>query len=84
MKLEALPLLHAEPIPTQRRWRKSAIALALVVLAGGGWAVLHAVNPAQAAASAPKAPPVLELSQGDVATVVTNELRVSLPLSGYL
>jgi RND family efflux transporter MFP subunit len=84
MKLEALPLLHAEPIPTRRRWRKSAIALALAVLAAGGWAALHSAKPAQAAVSAPKAAPVLELSQGDVATVATSELRVNLPLSGSL
>jgi RND family efflux transporter MFP subunit len=84
MKLEALPLLHAEPIPTRRRWRKSAIALALAVLAAGGWAALHSAKPAQAAVSTPKAAPVLELSQGDVATVATSELRVNLPLSGSL
>jgi RND family efflux transporter MFP subunit len=84
MKLEALPLLHAEPIPTRRRWRKRAIALALVMLAAGGWAALHSFKPAQAAPSAPKAAPVLELSQGDVATVATSELRVNLPLSGSL
>jgi RND family efflux transporter MFP subunit len=84
MKLEALPLLHAEPIPTRRRWRKRALALALAVLAGGGWAVLHGAQPAQAQAAAVPKAPVLELSAGDVATVSSAELRVKLPLSGSL
>jgi RND family efflux transporter MFP subunit len=86
MKLEALPLLHTEPIPTRRRWRKGAAALVLVVLAGAGWTVLHkSAAPAQAAApaAAVKAP-VYELSPVDVATVAAGELHVDLPLSGAL
>lgn len=86
MKLEALPLLHAEPIPTRRRWRKSAAALVLVVLAGAGWTVLHKSRaaPAQPSAAATLKTPVYELSPGDVATVAAGELHVDLPLSGGL
>jgi RND family efflux transporter MFP subunit len=87
MKLEALPMLHADPIPTRRRWRKPAAALVLVVLAGGGWTVLHKspAAPTQPAASAATVKtPVYELSPGDVATIASGELHVDLPLSGAL
>lgn len=86
MKLEALPLLHAEPIPTRRRWRKGAVALVLVLLAGAGWTVLHKSRAATAPAAAVAAakPQVYELSPGDVATIGAGELHVDLPLSGGL
>lgn len=88
MKLEAPPLPHAAAqFPTRRRrWRKSAIVVALAVIASAAsWTVLHKskAEPTQAGAAALK-PTVYELSPGDVATVAAGELRVGLPLSGAL
>ncbi len=88
MKLEAPPLPQAAMHTSTRRLRarKSAIVIALaVVAAGSGWAVLHksTAAPTQAGAAAVK-PIVYELSPGDVATIASGELRVGLPLSGAL
>jgi RND family efflux transporter MFP subunit len=86
MKIEALPLAHALPVPTRRRWRKPAIGLLLVLLAAGGWAVVHSKSappPAGPAKGAPKIE-VYELAASDVATVQARELARLLPLSGSL
>ena len=85
MKIETLPLTPAIPLSTKRRWRKPAIALALAVLAAGGWYAFQG-KPA-APAPAPKAeakPTVFELSHSDVVTVEARELARRLPLSGSL
>ncbi|MFL6671741.1 MAG: efflux RND transporter periplasmic adaptor subunit [Massilia sp.] len=84
MKIEAIPL--TPPIATRRRWRKPAIGLAVVLLAGGGWAAWHARATPAPAAQAKAAPAVLvqELSQNDVAVVQARELALRLPLSGAL
>ena len=88
MKIETLPLSSATPLSTRRRWRKPAIALAVIVLAGGGWFALQGKNapPAAAAAAAKKAdkPTVFELARNDVVTVESRELALRLPLSGSL
>jgi membrane fusion protein, multidrug efflux system len=86
MKLEAPPLLLAAPIPTRRHWRKGAVALVLVVIAGAGWTVLQKsrASPAPPIAATAVKTPVYELSPGDVATVAAGELHVELPLSGAL
>ncbi|KQQ87520.1 efflux RND transporter periplasmic adaptor subunit [Massilia sp. Leaf139] len=86
MKIETLPLGTATPLPTRRRWRKPAIALAVVALAGGGWYALQGKAPAPAAAAAkkPEKPVVFELARNDVVTVESRELALRLPLSGSL
>jgi membrane fusion protein (multidrug efflux system) len=91
MKIEALPLTHVTPptpLRSRRRWRKPALVLLAVLLAGGGWAVMHAKSGPGAAGPAPDKGPsqvqVYELAQGDVATVQTRELALRLPLSGSL
>jgi membrane fusion protein (multidrug efflux system) len=88
MKLEALPLTPDTPIPARRPRRLRAIALAVLLLAGGTGAVLYskgnraAAKPAPAAR--PAAPLVYELAPGDLALIEARELRVDLPLSGSL
>lgn len=86
MKLETLPPL-APPAARPQRWRKPAIALVVLALAGGGWTVLRskpAAAPATAAAPAKEKKDVFELSSGDIAAVNARSLAVSLPLSGSL
>jgi membrane fusion protein (multidrug efflux system) len=88
MKIEALPLPHAFPVQSRRRWRKPAIAgLLLALLAAGGKMALRARNAPPAAAAAAKAEPkveVYELAASDVATVPARALARQLPLSGSL
>jgi membrane fusion protein (multidrug efflux system) len=92
MKIETLPLSApplAPSLPTagRRRWRKPAIALAVIVLAGGGWFALHGKGAAPAAAADSKKaekPTVFELAPNDVVTVEARELALRLPLSGSL
>ena len=91
MKIETLPLnsaLPAAPPSTRRRrWRKPAIALAILALAGGGWFALQGKGTPPAAAAATKKadkPAVFELAQNDVVTVESRALALRLPLSGSL
>ncbi|MRW92653.1 efflux RND transporter periplasmic adaptor subunit [Duganella sp. FT80W] len=94
MKMETLPphTQFTQPtLPTvrPRRWRKPAIALVVIALAGGGWTVLRAKQapaaaPAPATAAAKDKKEVFELSTGDIAAVDARSLAVSLPLSGSL
>jgi RND family efflux transporter MFP subunit len=90
MKIEALPLPHALPVPTRRRWRKPAIGLVVVLLAAGGWVALQSIalqsKPAPKAGAGKDAPKVevYELAASDVTTVQARELSRSLPLSGSL
>ena len=93
MKIETLPLSSPPPasVPTvsRRRWRKPAIALAVIALAGGGWYALQGKSAPPAGANAAVAakadkPTVFELAQNDVVTVESRELALRLPLSGSL
>jgi RND family efflux transporter MFP subunit len=88
MKIEALPLNHAFPVPTRRRWRKPAIGLLVVLLAAGGWAIVHSKSapPAPGPGKGKGAPKVevYELAASDVTTVQARELARLLPLSGSL
>jgi RND family efflux transporter MFP subunit len=88
MKIEALPLPHAFPVQSRRRWRKPAIAgLVVALLAAGGTMALRARNAPPAAAAAAKAEPkveIYELAASDVATVPARALARQLPLSGSL
>ena len=92
MKIEALPLAQAQPTIRQRRWKKPAAGLLIVLLAGGGWAFLQKSKATSAPAKTAQAGPgkdgpkvdVYELSSGDVAAVEARELRLNLPLSGAL
>lgn len=89
MKLETLPLSQKAPSPASRRWKKPAIALIVLALAGGGWTVLQsqkAPNPAPAAekTAEKKGPDTFELAAADVAAIDARALSVSLPLSGSL
>jgi RND family efflux transporter MFP subunit len=88
MKIEALPLNHAFPVPTRRRWRKPAIGLLVVLLAAGGWAIVHSKSapPAPGPGKGNGAPKVevYELAASDVTTVQARELARLLPLSGSL
>jgi RND family efflux transporter MFP subunit len=87
MKIETLPLTSSPPPSSQRRWRKPAIALVVIAIAGGGWFALHGKGPAPAAQAAAKKadkPTVFELAQNDVVTVESRELALRLPLSGSL
>jgi RND family efflux transporter MFP subunit len=85
MKIETLP----SPSAVRRhRWRVPVIAVAVLGLAGGGWALLrpqptaaHASEPAKAKAGAPQ---VLELAATDVASIAARSLALRLPLSGSL
>jgi len=76
----------ALPIISRRRWRKPAIAIAALIVAGGAYTVLRpqsAPAPA-AAASQPAKPVVYELAATDVVAVAEKPLAVQLPLSGSL
>jgi membrane fusion protein (multidrug efflux system) len=89
MKLEALPLTPATAPPAPRRWRQSAAALVVLLLAGGAFAIMQAKDkPAAGLAAAPgKDTPkveVYELAKSDLATIEARELQVRLPLSGSL
>jgi len=86
MKIETLPLTSNPPFPSGRRWRKPAIALLVIAIAGGGWFALHGKGTPPAAAATKKAdkPTVFELAQNDVVTVESRELALRLPLSGSL
>lgn len=102
MKLETLPLPPHSPsqphggaraAPRGRRWRKPAIALVVLALAGGGWTVMQSKNKAAATSAAtaapagdkkPKGPDVYELAAADVAAIDARALSVNLPLSGSL
>jgi RND family efflux transporter MFP subunit len=91
MKIEALPPASVEPPVNvegkRRRWRKPAIVLAILVLAGaGGYALTHAGGSARPAApaAAEKKDIVHELSAHDVAVVEARPLALTLPLSGSL
>jgi RND family efflux transporter MFP subunit len=88
MKIEALPMTPEVSVPAGRRWRKPAIGVLVVLLAGGGWAALHSTStPARTAPAPGKGEPkveVYELAGGDVATVQARELTRQLPLSGSL
>jgi len=93
MKIESLPPASVEPpvaVNTQpRRWRKPAIVLAILALAGaGGYAYTHAGSSAKpaapAAAAAEKKNVVHELSARDIAVVEARPLALTLPLSGSL
>lgn len=86
MRLEAIPLSAPAAAPSRRRWTRPAIALAVAVLAGGGYAVVHSKTQPAAPAAAKAAPQetVYELARGDLATVESRALAVTLPLSGSL
>ncbi|HEX9173078.1 MAG TPA: efflux RND transporter periplasmic adaptor subunit [Telluria sp.] len=87
MKLEALPITPDTPIPVRRPRRLRAIALAVLLLAGGAGAAFYFKGaPAQAkpAAAAKEAAPVFELAQADLALIEARELSIDLPLSGSL
>jgi RND family efflux transporter MFP subunit len=91
MKIESLPPASVEPaVPVEtarRRWRKPAIVLAILALAGaGGYAYTQAgsARPAPTAAAAEKKETVHELSARDIALVQAQPLAVTLPLSGSL
>lgn len=84
MKIEALSLTRTAPAPLLR-WRKSAIAALVALLAAGGWAAVHGGSGAT-----PQGPgkgqkiEIYELSGSDVATAQARELARLLPLSGSL
>ncbi|GAB2850910.1 nodulation protein NolF [Pseudoduganella ginsengisoli] len=89
MKLETLPLSPKSPSPAARRWKKPAIAVVVLALAGGGWTVMQAKKapapaPAAAKAAEKKGPDTFELASSDVAAIDARALSVSLPLSGSL
>ena len=76
----------ALPIISRRRWRKPAIAIAALIVAGGAYTVLRpqSAPPPAAAASQPAKPVVYELAATDVVAVAEKPLAVQLPLSGSL
>jgi len=86
MKLEAIPLMPAAGAPVRRRWTRPAIGLAVVLLAGGGYALVQSKDKPAQGGPAKAAPPelVYELARGDVATVEARALSLTLPLSGSL
>jgi RND family efflux transporter MFP subunit len=90
MKIESLPPASVEtpvPVKSPRRWRKPAIAMAILALAGaGGYAWTHAGGSAKPAApvAAEKKDTVHELAARDIAVVAARPLALTLPLSGSL
>ena len=90
MKLETLPVAPAHPTVRKARWRKPAIGVLVLALAGGaGWAYLQTSKAAAGAApaGADKGPPkveVYELAKADLAAIEARILSVNLPLSGSL
>lgn len=86
MKIETLP---PQSVVRRHRWRLPVIAVAVLGLAGGGWALLRP-QPTAAHASEqqgkPKAdaPAPLELAATDVAAIAARSLALRLPLSGSL
>lgn len=78
-----------DPLPlapsSRRRWRKPAIAIVVLAIAGGAYTVLRP-QPAPAAAvpQATAKPVVYELAATDVAAIAARPLAVQLPLSGSL
>jgi len=95
MKIESLPPASVEPsipVEAKRRWRKPAIVVAVLALAGaGGYAYTHAGSAKPAASGSPaaaaageKKDTVHELSARDIAKVEARPLAVTLPLSGSL
>lgn len=84
MKLETLPLSPVEAAVRGKRWRKPALGLILLAVAGGAW---FALQPAAKTTGEKKGPPkvdVYELARGDVAIIAAGVLAVKLPLSGSL
>ena len=74
------------PLSPRSRWRKPAIAVLVLAIAGGAYTVLRP-NPAAAptpAAAQPAKPVVYELAATDVVAVAARPLAVHLPLSGSL
>jgi len=86
MKLEALSPASGTPAPAQRRWRKPAAILVVILLAGATRTMMTRTHDQQAAAPAKSAPAaaVYELAPEDLATIEARELSVKLPLSGSL
>lgn len=86
MRLEALPITPDTPISARRPRRLRAIALAVLLLAGGAGAAFYFQSkPAVAKpAAAAKEAPVFELAQADLAVIEARELSIDLPLSGSL
>jgi membrane fusion protein (multidrug efflux system) len=88
MKIESLPPLSptpVEPAPARRRWRVPAIVLAVLAVAGGGYAVTRQGSaPPAPGPAAEKKDTVHELSARDIARVDARPLAVTLPLSGSL
>ena len=85
--IESLPPASTEPaVPVKtpaRRWRKPAIALAILALAGaGGYAATRAGSAKPAPAAAEKKETVHELAPRDIARVEARPLALTLPLSG--
>jgi len=87
MKLETLPLPQKSISPASRRWKKPAIALVVLALAGGGWTVMQSKKAPPAPPAAEKtaaSPATFELAAADVAAIDARALSVNLPLSGSL
>jgi RND family efflux transporter MFP subunit len=74
----------ALPISSRRRWRKPAIAIAALVVAGAAYTMLRPQPAPAAAAPQPAKTVVYELAATDVAAVTARPLAVQLPLSGSL